>query len=62
MRLNYSELIDFLSRELAHFKVRRYLGYRKDLPKNTIGRVMKEALKQERSHLTEGCYHRERKG
>ncbi len=59
--LAYSELIEFLSRELAPFKVPRYLEYRPDLPKNVMGRVMKEVLKQERSDLTKGCYDREKK-
>ncbi len=56
-----SELVEFLSEELAHFKVPRYLEYRPDLPKNSTGRVMKEALKKERADLTEGCYDRETK-
>lgn len=59
--LPYPEVIEFLSRELAYFKVPRYLEYRLDLPKNTVGRVMKEVLKQGRSDLTKGCYDRESK-
>lgn len=57
--LPYPELIEFISRELAHFKVPRYLEYRTDLPKNRMGRMMKEVLKQERSELTKGCCDRE---
>lgn len=57
--LPYPELIEFISRELAHFKVPRYLEYRTDIPKNRMGRVMKEVLKQERSDVTKGCYDRE---
>lgn len=59
--LPYPELIEFISGELADFKVPRYLEYRSDLPKNTVGRVMKEVLKQGRSDLTKGCYDRESK-
>lgn len=58
--LPYPELIEFLSRELAPFKVPRYLEYRTELPKNPTGRVMKEVLKKERLDLTEGCYDREK--
>jgi carnitine-CoA ligase len=56
---DYAELIEFLSSELAHFKVPRYLEYRRELPKNAMGRVMKEVLKKERPDLTQGCYDRE---
>jgi len=59
--LDYAELIEFLSREMAHFKVPRYLVYRSDLPKNAMGRVMKQVLKQERPDLTKDCYDREMK-
>ena len=59
--LVYPELIEFLSTELAHFKVPRYLEYRPDLPKNEMGRVMKEVLKQEKPDLTKDGYDREMK-
>ena len=53
-------MIKFLSHEVALFKVPRYLEYRSDLPKNIMGRVMKEVLKKERADLTNDCYDREK--
>ena len=59
--LAYPELIEFLSKELASFKVPRYLEYRPDLPMNAMGRVTKEVLKQEKPDLTKDCFDREMK-
>ncbi len=56
-----AELIEFLSQGLADFKVPRYVDYRADLPKNAMGWVLKDALKQERPELAENCYDREGK-
>jgi crotonobetaine/carnitine-CoA ligase len=57
--LPYHELIEFLSQELAHFKIPRYIEYRADLPKNPAGRVTKEVLKKE-GDLTIDCYDQEK--
>jgi acyl-CoA synthetase (AMP-forming)/AMP-acid ligase II len=58
--LPYHELLEFLTQELAQFKIPRYLVYRTDLPKNTMGRVMKEVLKKERADLATDCHDREK--
>ena len=59
--LVYPELIEFFSKELAHFKVSRYLEDQTDLPKNAMGRVMKEVLKQEKPDLIKDGHDREMK-
>jgi acyl-CoA synthetase (AMP-forming)/AMP-acid ligase II len=57
--LPYEELVQWCTARLADFKIPRYIEYRDDLPKNVLGRVMKEVLKQEKGDLTKNCYDRE---
>ena len=50
------EIISWCSVKLAEFKVPRFLEFREEFPKSAIGRIRKNALKQETEDLTEGCY------
>jgi len=52
------EIISWCNVKLAEFKIPRYLEFRNDFPRSAIGRIQKNALKQEKENLTDGCYDR----
>jgi len=48
-RVTEQELKDFLKRQLAHFKIPHAIEFRQSLPKNRMGKVNKEALRETNS-------------
>ena len=55
---NPTEILSWCEQYLAEFKVPRYLEFRLDFLKSAIGRIQKNALKEEREDLAQGCYDR----
>lgn len=55
---SYEEIIAWCREHLAEFKVPRYLECRDEFPRSAIGRIKKNALKQEKEDLTKDCYDR----
>jgi crotonobetaine/carnitine-CoA ligase len=51
--------MDWCYQNLADFKVPRYLEFRDEFPRTSVGKIQKVVLKAERDDLTEGCYDRE---
>ncbi len=47
--LDHAELLDFCSARMPYFCVPRYLEVLDDIPKNVIGRVRKDLLREEGS-------------
>jgi len=57
--LSPEEIIDYCQKNLAYFKVPRYIEFRDHFPRPTaVPKVLKKALREEREDLTEGCYDR----
>ena len=56
--ITFEEVIEFSEKNMAEYKVPRYVEIRESLPKTPSERVQKEKLKQEKKDLTEGCYDR----
>lgn len=56
--ITYEEVIEFSEKNMAEYKVPRYIELRDSLPKTPSERVQKEKLKKERENLTEGCFDR----
>ena len=54
----FEEVIEFSKKNMAEYKVPRYVEIRESLPKTPSERVQKEKLKQEKKNLAEGCYDR----
>ncbi len=52
------EIFTWCGDNLADFKVPRYLEFRQDFPRSSIGRIQKKELQKERADLTEGCVDR----
>ncbi|MBI4963258.1 MAG: AMP-binding protein [Desulfomonile tiedjei] len=55
---SYEEIVSWCADHLADFKVPRYMEFREDFPRSAIGRIQKNALKQEKGDLTKDCYDR----
>ena len=58
--LDHAELLDFCSSRMPYFCVPRYLEVLDDIPKNVIGRVRKDLLRDR--GLGEGAWDREAHG
>ena len=58
--LDYAELLDFCSARMPYFCVPRYLEVLDEIPKNVIGRVRKDLLRER--GLGEGAWDREAHG
>jgi crotonobetaine/carnitine-CoA ligase len=56
--LTPQEILEYCEKNMAAFKVPRYLEFRDSLPKTPSERVQKEKLKEEKGDLAEGCYDR----
>ena len=44
-----SELLHYLRERLASYKVPKYIEFRKNLPKNSTGKILKRVLKDEQN-------------
>jgi len=55
---SYEEIVHFCEKNMAVFKVPRYMELRDSLPKTPSERVQKQKLIEEKEDLTEGCYDR----
>jgi crotonobetaine/carnitine-CoA ligase len=58
--VDYAELLDFCSARMPYFCVPRYLGVLDEIPKNVIGRVRKDVLRNR--GLRDGAWDREAHG
>ncbi|MBI2831897.1 MAG: AMP-binding protein [Chloroflexi bacterium] len=52
------EICSWCGEKLAAFKVPKYIEFRTEFPRSSIGRIQKEALKAEKKDPREGCYER----
>lgn len=52
------EILSWCKGKLAEFKIPRFLEFRMDFPRSSIGRIQKKLLKTEKQDLTGGCYDR----
>ena len=52
------EIFTWCGDNLADFKVPRYLEFRREFPRSSIGRIQKKELQKEKEDLTEGCIDR----
>ncbi|MBW2557784.1 MAG: AMP-binding protein [Deltaproteobacteria bacterium] len=52
------EVFSWCSDNLGEFKVPRYLEFRDEFPRSSIGRIQKKELKKEKEDLTKGCFDR----
>ena len=56
------EIVYWCADRLAHFKIPRYIEFRKGLPRTPSLRVRKELLRRESEGLDANCFDREKAG
>ena len=61
-QMNPEEVVYWCAERLAHFKVPRYVEFRKELPRTPSLRVRKDLLRRDTSDLNRDCFDREKAG